>query len=381
MMRPTVLVAPNAFKNGPDAFQCAEAMRAGLHKSKLNPECILKPIADGGDGTLPILLQALGGESITQEVLDPIGRVINSGFGYVSASGTAIIELADASGLRLLETIERDPLQASTFGTGQLIVAAMKKGATTVLLSVGGSATVDGGMGILGALGYKFKSAEGAELKPNGNSLALIETVEPAPFPKHVEVIVLSDVKNLLTGDNGAARIYGPQKGASDSQVGYLDKGLENWARLIKDYTGRDVSGLPGGGAAGGVAAGLYGWLGASIKPGAAHILGMLDMEEAVRCADVVLTAEGSIDAQTAEGKAPFALLELAKKWGKPVIGLAGSIPLESTTSLDSFDALLAIGNQPEPLESAISHTLANLERTAYNIGNLLFLQLNSKAS
>ena len=381
MKKPIVLVAPNAFKHGPDALEVAEAIKRGLVKSRLNPTVILMPIADGGDGTLPIISQAVNAQTITLEVQDPLGRAISSGFGFAASSATAIIELADASGLRLLKKEEQNPLMANTYGTGQLIKAAIGKGARTILLSVGGSATVDGGMGILAALGFQFLSAEGNLLSPSGENLYRIATVKKRKIPNEVAVIVLTDVKNPLTGSRGAARVFGPQKGAEESDVELLEKGMEKWAGLIEKEMGRDISLVEGGGAAGGVAAGLLGWLGAEIKPGAEYILDLLGADQQIKKADYIITAEGSLDNQTTEGKAPFGLLQLAKKWNKPVIGLAGRIPGEIPgDALGEFDALFAIGSEPERLEAAISHTIPNLERTAYNIGNLLFLQEKSQA-
>ena len=376
MKKPIVLVAPNAFKHGPDAFEVADAIKRGLGKSRLNPHVIQMPIADGGDGTLPIIGKAMEAKTISLEVQDPLGRTVRSGFGFAASTATAIIELADASGLRLLKKEEQNPLKAHTWGTGQLIKAAIEHGARTILLSVGGSATVDGGMGILAALGFKFLNAEGSPLTPSGENLLQIAQVRPGSILPEVSIVVLSDVKNPLTGSRGAARVFGPQKGAKASEVGLLEKGLENWARLVKNKMGKDIAQIEGGGAAGGVAAGLLGWRGAEIKPGAEYILDLLGAGQQIENADYIITAEGSLDGQTAEGKAPFALLQLAKKWKKPVIGLAGCIPGEvPRNALGEFDALFAIGNEPESMAAAISHTALNLERTAFNIGNLLFLQ------
>lgn len=381
MKKPVILVAPNAFKHGPDAFEVAEAIKRGLGKSRLSPTVVLMPIADGGDGTLPIISQAMNAQTISLEVQDPLGRAISSGFGFATTSATAIIELADASGLRLLKKEERNPLKANTRGTGQLIKAAIENGARTILLSVGGSATVDGGMGILAALGFQFLNADGNPLNPSGENLCHIAEVKKGRISPEVTLVVLTDVKNPLTGSRGAARVFGPQKGAEDADVELLEKGLKNWAELIKKEMGKDIGLVEGGGAAGGVAAGLSGWLGAGIKPGAEFVLDLVGAGQQIEKADYIITAEGSLDGQTAEGKAPFALLQLAKKWNKPVIGLAGRIPGEIPgNALGEFDALFAIGSEPENLETAISHTTLNLERTAYNIGNLLFLQEKSQA-
>lgn len=375
----TVLVAPNALKDSATAAEAAAAMSRGLQKSLLKPKIIVMPIADGGDGTLPVLVAALGGKLHYRQVEDPFGRNITAAFGFVQSSGLAIVEMADASGLRLLAPEERNPMKASSLGTGQLIKEAAKAGAREIVLCIGGSATVDGGMGVLHGLGFKFFDTHGALLNPSGDSLVKIASVIPAEFIPRIKI--LCDVKNHLLGPNGAAAVYGPQKGADNEQVALLEEGLVNWSNLIRHCNNKNVASMTGGGAAGGVSAGLVGWLGAQLLPGAPTVLAWLRAEDAIRQADVVITAEGSIDEQTAEGKAPIALLELAKKYNKPVIAIAGKIPVGLPTgSLAGFDVLLPIGNQPEPLPQAIANTLPNLERTAFQVGNLLAVGLRSPA-
>jgi len=379
MKQCTVLVAPNALKDSATAAEAAAAINSGLQKSLLNPNIISMPVADGGDGTLAVLVAALGGKLHYRQVADPLGREITAAFGFVESSGLAIVEMAAASGLRLLTPDERNPIKASSFGTGQLMMEAAKAGAREIVLCIGGSATVDGGMGVLHGLGFKFLDKEGALLYPSGDALAKVASIKPAEFSLSIKI--LCDVKNPLLGPNGAAAVYGPQKGADKMQVASLEQGLVNWNNLIKQYIDKDVASLPGGGAAGGVSAGLVGWLEAQLLPGAPTVLAWLRTEDAVRQADVVITAEGSIDEQTGEGKAPFALLELAKKYQKPVIALAGKIPVELPTgSIAGFDVLLPIGNQPEPLAQAIANTLTNLERTAFQVGNLLAVGFGSPA-
>jgi glycerate kinase len=322
------------------------------------------------------VVDALQGEILVKEVTGPLGKAVQAPFGFVKDQRLAVIEMADASGLRLIAPDKLDAMKASSFGTGELINEAVALGARHIILCIGGSATVDGGVGILAAMGYQFRDASGDLLPSSGGSLVKISEVIVPPKPEGLEISVLCDVSNPLLGPTGAAAVYGPQKGASAAQVDELEAGLRNWSGLIKHYQGIDVTSLEGGGAAGGVSAGLVGWLGAKLKRGAPYILELLAIEKAIMEADVVITAEGSLDEQTMEGKGPYALLELAKKHGKPVIGLAGSIPRDiPQNGLNKFDALLAIGNQPEPINDAIAHTLQNLERTAYNLGNMLALR------
>ncbi|CAD5250994.1 MULTISPECIES: glycerate kinase [unclassified Imperialibacter] len=371
-----ILVAPNAFKSAATAFDIAEAIKKGLQKSKCQSRIVCKPIADGGDGTLPILVDALQGEIFKKEVSDPLGRKLMAPFGYIADKKLAIIEMADASGLRLLSGTEKNAMKASSVGTGELMKEAIDLGATHIILCIGGSATTDGGMGILTALGYKFLNSNGKELAGSGGALKHIaQVVEPKSLTG-LHITVLCDVSNPLTGPLGAAAVYGPQKGASPEQVAQLDDGLAHWANLIRQHRGVDVTGVKGGGAAGGISAGLVGWMDAELKPGAEFILELLEMDKAIKETDVVITAEGSLDEQTAEGKGPFVLLEMAEKHRKPVVGLAGRIPREIPDSeLRRFLALLPVGNQPESLETAMANTLINIERTAFNLGNVLALQ------
>jgi glycerate 2-kinase len=371
-----ILVAPNAFKSAATALDIAQAIKNGIQKSKCQSKIVCKPIADGGDGTLPILVDALQGEIFKKEVSDPLGRKLMAPFGYIADKKLAIIEMADASGLRLLSETERNAMKASSAGTGELMKEAIDLGATRIILCIGGSATTDGGMGILTALGYKFLSGSGEELAGSGEGLKdIVQVVEPKGL-KELHITVLCDVSNPLLGASGAAAVYGPQKGASQEEVAQLDDGLAHWANLIRQHRGLDVTGVKGGGAAGGISAGLVGWMDATLKPGAEFILELLEMDKAIKGADLVITAEGSLDEQTAEGKGPFALLEMAEKHGKPVVGLAGRIPREIPDSeLRRFLALLPVGNQPESLETAMANTLINIERTAFNLGNVLALQ------
>lgn len=371
-----VLVAPNAFKSAATAFEIAQSIKSGLQKSKCLANIVCRPIADGGDGTLPILVDALGGEILKKEVSGPLGSKVMAPYGYIRDKRMAVIEMADASGLRLLSPANRNALRASSYGTGEMMKEAVGHGATHVILCIGGSASTDGGMGILSALGYQFLDEAEGGLPGTGESLQQIVKVLEPRGANNFKISVLCDVSNPLLGPAGAAAVYGPQKGATPDNVKQLEGGLKNWAALIRRYRGVDVTVLQGGGAAGGVSAGLVGWLNAELKPGAEFILELLEMEKVVKTADLVITAEGSLDEQTSEGKAPFALLEMAEKYGKPVIGLAGRIAQQiPENELRRFHALLPIGNQPENLEDAIANTLVNLERTAFNLGNMLALR------
>jgi glycerate 2-kinase len=371
-----ILIAPNAFKNSLTADLVAEAIRKGLEQSQLVCSTALFPIGDGGDGTGPLLMQYLHANKIDIEVHDPINRKIRAGIGITSGNETAIIELAEASGLRLLQKEEYDPLHATTYGTGELINYALEKNIKKIILCIGGSATVDGGMGILQALGVKFLDAKGAIL-PNGPaSLTELASIDISGINKKMndtELIVLSDVENKLLGENGAAAVFGPQKGASPKEVQRLDHSLTKLRDVVLTKTGKDMNAIKYGGAAGGVAASLHVLFNAKLVNGIEYFLDNTGFDKALEQADLLITGEGSIDAQTLQGKAPFGVACRAKKRSIPVIGLAGKVPLQTDPQLQEyFDRLLSINQEATDIETAIKNTYSNLVRSAKLLGNLL---------
>jgi glycerate kinase len=376
-----ILIAPNAFKNSLSAAEAAQAIQRGLHALRqtsahhpLTTECF--PVGDGGDGTCDLLIERLGGHRITTQARDPFGRQISTYWGLAGDGHTAIIEMANASGLRLLDSNELDPLKASSMGTGDLILAALDKQVDQIILGMGGSATVDGGMGILQALGVRFLSADGQLLKnlPGRlTDLAMIDMKSLDPRLKGIELTVLCDVANPLTGPQGAAAVFGPQKGASEQDVQHLDACLQQLAQVIHTQTGRALSSLPRAGTAGGAAGGLYGVLEARLVSGIDYFLEITGFEAALDRCDWVITGEGSIDEQTLQGKAPHGVATSAKKKGKPVIGLAGKIPLHEIPELkEYFDVLLPISHAPVDLSTALRNTAPDLQRTAAQLANLL---------
>lgn len=370
-----ILIAPNAFKHSLDGMAVAEAIAEGLKQSKLDCNCTLFPVGDGGDGTGSLIVQKFKGERNNVKVHDALGREINSSFGLIDNGRTAIIEMADAAGIRLLKKDELNPLVASSYGTGEMIRQALDKGARKIIIGMGGSATVDGGTGILSALGIRFLNAEGKTLTVPGE-LEQLESIDVSGLDQRVldsEVIVLCDVNNRLLGKEGSAAVFGPQKGASTADVIKLDVMLGKLAAVALKQNGRTIATVEHGGTAGGAAAGLYGLINAKLVNGAAHFLEITGFQEALQIADLVFTGEGSIDEQTLQGKAPFAVADAAKKEHLPVIGLAGKVPLVPVKELEEyFDILLAIGNEPADLTDALKNTHHNLVRTARQIGNLL---------
>jgi glycerate 2-kinase len=372
-----ILIAPNAFKNSLDATSAAEAIEKGLHRSGLQCTTVIFPVADGGDGTADLLMDHLKAISIEAYVQDPLGKKISCSFAWSQENKTAVIELAAASGLRLLQPHAYDPLHATTFGTGELIIEAINKGAEKILLCVGGSATVDGGTGILRALGYHFTDSEGNKLIHPGllKNIAFYSFAGNNNLFKTTEVIILCDVLNPLLGITGAAAVFGPQKGATEKDIPLLEAGLKSLRDIILNKTGKDIAAVQHGGAAGGAAAGLYGLLNAQLVNGIDYFLAMAGFEKELKKPTLVITGEGSIDKQTLQGKAPFGVAKMAKELSIQVIGLAGNLPDKEDKELNYyFDKLININEPGTKLEDALNNTYANLEKAAYNLGKEMII-------
>jgi len=371
-----ILIAPNAFKNSLSATDAAEAIRIGLAQSNVKHTSACFPIADGGDGTAGLILKRCNGKSVEVHVNDPLSRPIKSVFGLIDKGKTAVIEMANASGLRLLKADELAPMQTSSYGTGQLMKQALDAGVNKIILAMGGSATVDGGCGILNALGIEFLDEAGQKLAPYPAQLEKMASINIAGLDKRIancEIVVVCDVDNKLLGENGAAAVFGPQKGATPDEVKRLDAFLKKFGEITLKQTGKGIANLKYGGAAGGATAGIHAWLNARLVNGIEYFLQLTGFEKSLAKADVVITGEGSIDTQTMQGKGPFGVAQMAKQKNLPVIGLAGKVPVDPDKKLlQYFDILLAIGNEPVELSVAIKNTRENLIRTATSIGNML---------
>ncbi len=374
-----ILIAPNAFKNSLTASEAAEAIRLGLMQSQLSCTTESFPIADGGDGTGELIIQRCGGNFETAQVHDPLGRLVTASFGLIDNQSTAVIEMADASGLRLLKNDKLDPLHATSYGTGELIKRALDKGVSKIIIAMGGSATVDGGTGILNALGIRFMNTKGEVLDRLLETLVDLSSIDLTEIDERIHncsLTVLCDVDNQLLGNKGAAAVFGPQKGASAEQVTMLENSLEKFAEVVYKQTGKDLAQIKYGGTAGGAAAGLSAFLNAELVNGIDYFLQLTDFDNYLQKSDIVITGEGSIDEQTLQGKGPFGVADRAKKKGKKVIGLAGKIPLKQQMNLQQyFDVLLAIGNEPADIKTAMQSTVTNLVRTSIQIGNLIALK------
>lgn len=369
-----VIIAPNAFKGSLSASDAAESIARGLAASGFSCKISLFPIADGGDGTVSLLADALGGEKVRVPVHDPLGRSIEAAFGWLEHEGTALIGLSDASGLKLLTPDERDPLLTNTFGTGELMSAALAKGARRIWIGVGGSATVDGGAGLASALGIRFLDASGKDIPvlPQGlSSLASVSTSEADSRLGACDIKVLCDVDNPLLGVQGAARVFGPQKGANVRSIAALEQRLSLLDEAVWRTTGIRMRSLPAGGSAGGAAAGLAAFTGAILVSGIDFFLDVLGFDALLEKADLVITGEGSLDSQTLEGKAPVGVARRARARGIPVIGMAGVVTPDPRLET-YFGRTIAINVPGESLEDSMRHTAAHLEAAACALGTAM---------
>jgi len=372
-----ILVAPNAFKGALSAGRAAECIARGLRRSGLDCQVEVMPIADGGDDTLEALVAA-GGQVRMVQVQDPLGRPIEAELGLLADGQTAVVEMARASGLKLLRPEERDPMRTSTFGTGQLIAAAVDQGARSVIVGVGGSATVDGGSGCATALGVKLLDKDGRPVPPGGGGLGLVRRIDAGglhPGLDRVKILVACDVDNPTLGPRGAAAIFGPQKGASPEQVKELEAGLSHFYGLVAESLGVDVRQTPRAGAAGALAAGLRAFFGAELRSGIELVLERLDCRRRLQGIDLVVTGEGRVDSQTLGDKGPIGLAREAGKQGVPVIALAGGIgDGEDELAAAGLEAVLSIVPGPLSLEEAMAGAAELAEKAGVRLGRLLRL-------
>ncbi|MGI6456586.1 MAG: glycerate kinase [bacterium] len=367
-----IVLAPNAFKESLSASEIAQAMRAGIQAVDAGIECVTVPLADGGDGTTEALVSARQGELVEIPVHDPLMRPVRVQYGFIDNGSTAVIEMASASGLWRLKPHEKNPLKTTTFGTGEMIRDALERGVQHIVIGIGGSATTDAGIGMAAALGYQFLDDQGRELEPIGasmNSIAQIKTEKVHPRLRNVQIHIASDVKNPLLGREGAAPVYGPQKGADPVMVQVLEEGLANVAQRMKDDLGADVADIPGAGAAGGLGAGLVAFCGAELRSGFDLIADYAQLDQALAGADLLITGEGKIDEQTPFGKVPAGAAQRAKQQGVPAIALAGSI-VGDLTALHELGliSVFTIMNGPISLEEAMKNTRDLMKRTTEQV-------------
>lgn len=338
----------------------------------------LVPLADGGEGTVDSLVDALHGEIVGQVVTGPAGAPVDGFFGLVDDGATAIIELAAASGLHLVPPDQRDPMTATSAGTGELVRAALDRGVEHVILGLGGSGTVDGGAGLLQALGVALLDGEGEPVGPGGGALDTLARVDLSGFDPRlsdVTVEVASDVDSPLCGPHGAARVYGPQKGATEPMVEELDRNLSHLADVLREHLGRDVRDLPGGGAAGGVSAALYAVLGVRPQSGIDLVMETVQLAARLGDADLVVTGEGRMDGQSIRGKTPVGVSRLAARHGVPVVAIAGSTSRDVAVLYDhGIAAVFSAVPGPCTLAEALAGAAANVEATAANVARGLLV-------
>jgi len=355
-----ILISPQEFKESLTGLEVANAIQEGINKVDSKIKTSLVPVADGGDGTLQTMVDVTGGEIITETVRDPLGRNIDSVWGKLGDDSSAVIEMAKASGLALLNENEKSATLTSTYGTGQLFKFALDQGIKNFIIGIGGSATNDGGAGFVSALGAKLYDENGKEVESNGISLSSIRDIDMSNFDKRVKntsVRVACDVTNPLCGNEGASAIFGPQKGANPEEVNLLDKNLLHWASLIKDQLGKDILNVPGAGAAGGLGAGLMAFTDAELSIGANIVLDSLNYDEHLRDVDLVIVGEGSTDKSTQFNKSPVAVAMRAKKLGIPVICLSGSVGQGYSESRDlGISSFFSIVSGPTELKYAIEN-------------------------
>lgn len=371
-----IVLAPDSFKESMTAKEACEVIEKGLRKVISNLECIHVPMADGGEGTTQSLVDATDGKFYTVEVMGPLGEKRDARFGILGDGKTAILEMAAASGLELVPKEKRDATITTTYGTGELINAALSKNVETILIGIGGSATNDGGAGMVQALGGKLLDKDGNEIGFGGGELSKLDRIDISNLDnrlKDVKIIVACDVQNPLTGPTGASHIFGKQKGANEEQRELLDKNLKHYAKIIRRDIGKDVENIPGAGAAGGLGAGLMAFLSAELKKGVDIVVEYSKLEEKLQGANLVITGEGSIDGQTRFGKTPYGVAKTAQKYNIPVIAFAGNIGKDIDVLYDyGFTAILPILPRVESLENAIANGKENIEYMSESLGRVI---------
>lgn len=377
-----IVVAPDSFKESMTAKEVCEYIEKGLKAVSKNWEIIKIPMADGGEGTLDALIDSTKGKIFYEQTVGPLGDDLTSRFGILGEKNIAVIEMASTSGLELISPEKRNPYITTTFGTGQLILKALDLNVEKIILGIGGSATNDGGAGMLQALGAKLLDENNNQIGYGGYELSRLKKIDFSELDerlKKVEILVACDVTNPLTGENGASHIFGKQKGATPEMIKVLDRNLLLYSKIIEKDLGIKVDDIPGSGAAGGLGAGLLA-LGANLKKGIDIVIEASELEKKIAGANIVITGEGSIDGQTRFGKTPYGVAMAAKKQGIPTIILAGNVGKDIDILYDyGFDAIFSIMQGVETLESALENGKLNLEKTAKNIGRLLNIIYKNK--
>lgn len=373
-----IVLAPDSFKNSVTAIEASHAMRAGFEKVFPKATYVEVPMADGGEGTVQSMVDATGGRFLTAEVVNPLGQKVTAQYGILGDQETAVIEMAAASGIQFINEQTRNPLLTTTYGTGQLIEAAVKQGVKTIIIGLGGSATNDGGAGMAQALGVQLLNADQRALAFGGGALADLASIDATrmlPALADVKIVIASDVTNPLIGEKGASAVFGPQKGATPEMVAQLDQNLAHYAAIIERDLSVSVAQTPGAGAAGGLGAGLLGFTKAQLQPGVEIVIEKTQLKTAVADADIVITGEGGIDFQTQYGKTPIGVAQAVKAVNPQatVIAIAGNIGEGTDVLYDlGIDSIFCSTPGVMSLEKALANTKANLTQTSMNIARLI---------
>ncbi len=367
-----VIIAPDSFKGSLSAIEVANAMSKGIQKAYSQAELHLLPVADGGEGTMETLVAATNGMTKRIEVVGPLGDCVQGAYGILGDNETCVIEVASASGLALVPEDKLNPLKATTYGTGQLIKAALNDGYTSFIIALGGSATNDGGAGMLQALGARLLNKAGKDISYGGGELADIATIDLKNFDPRIkksEVLIASDVQNPLVGLNGASHVFGPQKGATLEIVKILDKNMLHWANQIEKVAGVSLHNFPGAGAAGGIGGAFLAFFPAKIERGIDVVLKYVNFDSYLEGADLVITGEGQVDSQTASGKTPLGVAQAAKQKNVPTIILAGSVG-EGVDLLYEYGivSVTSIINSPMTLQEAMVTAAQLVEKSTEQV-------------
>ncbi len=375
-----IVIAPDSFKGNLTSLEVAVYIEKGIRRVLPKVKCIKVPMADGGEGTVQSLIDAAEGELIKKRVKGPTGKIVTARYGWLPAKQTAVIEMAEASGLPLVEGRDKNPLKTTTYGTGQLMLDAINRGARKIVIGIGGSATNDGGTGMAQALGVRFMGAGGREIKEpgSGGMLAKIRAIDVTGFDLRVcktDILVACDVENPLYGKKGAAHVFGPQKGATPKMVAVLDTNLRHLGKLIKRDLKKDVAHIPGAGAAGGLGAGLVAFTGATLKSGIDIVLKTTELEKYLKDADLVITGEGKVDFQTAFGKTSSGVARVAKKHKVPVVAIGGALADDAhNVFAHGIDGIASAAARDMSLDEALRDSPRHLEDVAERVIRMILI-------
>lgn len=373
-----IVIAIDSFKGSLSTFQAGEAVAEAAKDICSDVETIIVPIADGGEGTVDAIVSATGGEFIKTDVCNPLGKKITASYGFIPEKKTAVIEMSAAAGITLISESERNPMNTTTFGVGEMIKDAIKRDCRKFIIGIGGSATNDGGVGMLQALGFEFLDKDGKEVCHGGRGLADIVIIKTENKLKELDectFCVACDVKNALCGEQGCSAVYGVQKGATPQMIKDLDLRLKNYAELTKSVIPTADENIPGTGAAGGMGFALVAYLNAKLESGIELVMKETELEKYIKDADLVITGEGRLDGQSYMGKAPVGVAKLSKKYKKPVIAFSGCVTDDAVKCNDyGIDAFFPIVRKPCSLEEAmdVNNACKNLKDTAYQVLRLI---------